>query len=829
MKKNALFVLSLCLCCVGYSLQAQAIYEDNFDANLTMASNSAYNVSLDNGNLKIDGNGSAGAYNALQYDVHNGGTLTTFDMSAMPQLYIKARGTGAPVLRIDVKDTDGYLSNLQANYATLTENFAIYTYDFVGDFLDGGYGGSPCTSAEAPCTVNPASIANLIVFVNDAVGGYNGTVEIDWISIGEPLEEAEPTPPSIRYNQVAYHTGREKLINITAEGDFAPIAFSVFDDVGGEVLAGTTGTNQVWTESGEYVTTIDISAIDTEGNYTLVANGDTIDLTITESGYEALSDAAFKYYYFNRASTEITAAYGGAYARNSGLPDDVVIVHPSAASPTRPAGTIISAPKGWFDAGDYNKYIVNSGISTYTLLAAFEHFTSYFQGRNFDIPESTNQLPDLLDEVKWNLDWMLAMQDPEDGGVYHKLTGLNFAGIIMPEDYTADRYVVQKTTAAALNLAAVTAVAARIYADYETQLPGYSAQLLAASVNAYNWALANPTIYYQQPADVFTGEYGDNNVTDEFQWAAVELFITTGDQTYGNAINISAIGNGVPFWGYTAPLALISIAAHESDLAGAIDVNAANAKLLETVDQLKTKVNGSPMRVAMGSGDFSWGSNGQASNQLMLLLMGYQMTGDESLLSAAFTASDYLLGRNATGYCFVSGFGDTPMLNPHHRISEADAVAAPVPGMVAGGPHSGQQDGCTGYASNAPARSYVDTWCSYSTNEVTINWNAPLLYAFTALHIFQNNLILSTDDIAQNENTKELLLYPNPTTQQLNIKLADHEELQVTVYSLDGKSLLNTDLKDGVDAIDVSMLTNGLYIVKATTGNVTFVKQFIKK
>src|SRR5690606_4601775 len=139
-------------------------------------------------------------------------------------------------------------------------------------------------------------------------------------------------------------------------------------------------------------------------------------------------------------------------------PDTEVEVHASAASADRPAGTVISAPRGWYDAGDYNKYIVNSGISTWTLLAALEHFPTFWRQRDVNIPESGDAVPDLLDEARWNLLWMLDMQDPADGGVYHKLTTLRFGGMEMPERDTARRYVVQKTTAATLDFAAVMAM-----------------------------------------------------------------------------------------------------------------------------------------------------------------------------------------------------------------------------------------------------------------------------------------------------------------------------------------------------------------------------------
>ncbi len=165
-----------------------------------------------------------------------------------------------------------------------------------------------------------------------------------------------------------------------------------------------------------------------------------------------MHDAAIKAYYFNSASQQLDPAYAGVWARPAGHPDDQVKIHASAASASRPTGTVVQSPKGWYDAGDYNKYVVNSGISTFTLLDAWTDFKDFYRERQWTIPESGNSMPDLLDEVVWNLDWMSTMQDPADGGVYHKLTNLNFDGTVMPHQAVAPRYLVQKTTAASFKL-----------------------------------------------------------------------------------------------------------------------------------------------------------------------------------------------------------------------------------------------------------------------------------------------------------------------------------------------------------------------------------------
>ena len=809
-------------------VETVSLYQDQFEANLTTASNSAYTSTLSNGNLKIVANGTAGAYNSFLYNLHNAGTEINADVSELPTIYIKAKANNRPTFRVDMIDSRGFATNAKAVSAAFTDEFAIYELKFEGKFEDGGFGGTPCEVGSGPCSVDATSISNLAFYVDDATGGYEGTIEIDWLSIGEPVEASLPRGKNIRYNQVGYHLDREKLINVTADDNFNALPYTVTNANGANVMSGNTTVPQLWSESGEYVATIDVTSINTVGTYTLTVEGKSIDFKVSEDTYKALSEAAFKYYYFNRASTAITPEFGGVFARPTGLADTEIYVHSSAASAARPEGTVISAPKGWYDAGDYNKYIVNSGISTYTLLAAFEHYPNVLKTKAYDIPEKTNNIPDLLDEVKWNLDWMLDMQDPNDGGVYHKLTGLNFEGIILPDAYTARRYVVQKSTGAALNFAAVTAMASRIYADYEAQLPGYSAQLLEASKEAYSWAKANPTAYYRQPSDVVTGEYGDNNVTDEFQWAAVELFITTKDSKYGNDISVNSIDSGIPFWNQSNPLALISIVTHADELASSINVNTAKSNFLATANELTSKVNGSPMRVAMGTNDFDWGSNGQASNQLMVLLTAYKVDGNESYLNAAYTASDYLLGRNATGYCFVSGFGDLSMNNPHHRISEGDTIKDAIPGMLAGGPHSGQQDKCSGYPSDLPARSYVDTWCSFSSNEVTINWNAPLFYSTVALSTIEEQASLSTNAPEVTKKANALSVFPNPANEFINIKLDNATSAIVNIYAMDGKLVLATNL-DTSKPLNISTLTKGMYFVKvfsSKSGN--HVAKFIK-
>jgi endoglucanase len=549
---------------------------------------------------------------------------------------------------------------------------------------------------------------------------------------------AAPQPPdgTIKLNQLGFLPGAAKFAVVpdTKAATFAIVKAGTDTVVSRGALAPAAASP----EAGETVRLADFTGLTVPGRYRVRVAGlpDSPAFDIGPGVFRELNAASIRALYFNRSGTALSAKHAGAYARAAGHPDTRVLVHASAASPARPAGTAIASPKGWYDAGDYNKYIVNSGIATWTLLAAWEDFPNVFKAQDLNIPESGNALPDLLDEALWNLEWMLTMQDPADGGVYHKLTNLKFDGMVMPDQATAPRYVVQKTTAAALDFAAVMATASRVLAPYERQVPGLAARMLAASQAAWRWAEAHPRELYEQPKDVVTGEYGDKDVADEFGWAAAELFITTGDAGYYAAMKAPALKATVPSWSQVDGLAWLSLARHRGTLGAAAD----QALIAQRIDTLSASLAGTWKASAYGSAmrptDFIWGSSAVALNQAMVLAQGYRLTGKREYLDAAQAGLDYALGRNALGTSFVTGYGARSPLHPHHRPSVADGVEAPVPGWLVGGPQPGQQDrkDCpVPYPSALPAKSWLDHACSYASNEVAINWNAPLVYVSAAV------------------------------------------------------------------------------------------------
>lgn len=564
--------------------------------------------------------------------------------------------------------------------------------------------------------------------------------------------QAQPSVPNgelkIRLDQLGFYPGAPKCaIVLTDKGG----SFEVQTLNKKTAFKGELKRSLKLDFAGNYTWIADFSAFHIPGRFLLYVPGigNSYPFSIQRSVYRRVADASIKAYYFIRASTPLKEKYAGKWARAEGHPDNKVLVHASAASRERPEGTVISSPRGWYDAGDYNKYIVNSGISTYTLLSLYEDFTEYMKTVRLNIPESGNGIPDLLNETLWNIRWMLTMQDPNDGGVYHKLTNAAFDKMEMPDKATATRYVVQKSTAAALDFTAVMAQASRIFKQYPKELPGFADSCLAAAEKSWDWARKNPDVLYRQnemnqkfSPKITTGEYGDRNVNDEFIWAASELFVTTQNDKYIKEINIIPDAKmPLPSWGQVRLLGYYSILRNSEKLKSYSGLPQLKQRMLEFADGLANGADSTAYETVMDKerSNFIWGSNAVAANEGMALIEAYKLSGNKKYLKYALANLDYLLGKNGTGYSYVTGYGSKTPMHPHHRPSVADDVVDPVPGLLVGGPNPGMQDHVK-VPSVVPDEAYIDNDQAYAVNEIAINWNAPFAYLANAIEALQTQL-----------------------------------------------------------------------------------------
>jgi endoglucanase len=555
--------------------------------------------------------------------------------------------------------------------------------------------------------------------------------------------QAQDLSPNIRINQLGYLPNAVKVAAvINTEADSFQVMTS---DLNTMVFEGVLLPPVYYSSSGEYVSLANFSLLTEPGEYVILVNdlGKSFPFAISSDVFTELSGAGLKAYYFNRASTPVLSEYGGVYAREAGHPDTAVIVLPSAASANRPAGTVISTPGGWYDAGDYNKYIVSSGISVFTLLSAYETYPGYYDTLSLNIPESSNIIPDILDEALWNIKWMMTMQDT-DGGVYNKTTEANFSGFVMPDQVTSTRYVTAKSTAATLDFAAIMAMTARIYKKFDPELADTA---LNKAVKAWQWANEHPNIAFNNPGAsggypaINTGGYGDSGFDDEFFWCASELYITTKDTNYYKEIDFD-MSFALPGWPIVNTLGLLSLLVNKDSLSPFADTNVIETKFLNLVSSVKNNIITSPYRIP---GDFYyWAGNNAFANWGMLFMQAFRHTGDVSYYNAAIYTLDYLLGKNGTTYSFVTSEGSKHPMHIHHRISSADGVTDPVPGLLVCGADAADVNDCgaASYPSTFPACSYLDSECSYSTNEVAIGINAPFAFLTGAIEYeYQRNFI----------------------------------------------------------------------------------------
>ncbi|MBT8297916.1 MAG: glycoside hydrolase family 9 protein, partial [Maribacter sp.] len=405
-------------------------------------------------------------------------------------------------------------------------------------------------------------------------------------------------------------------------------------------------------------------------------------------------------------------------------PDDSVAFHSSSGKKVG----FLNSPGGWYDAGDYNKYVVNGSFPLGQFYLFQEQYPNIIADGELHIPESGNGVGDYLDELKYEMDWLLTMQD-EDGGLFHKLTALNFEAMIMPHEANSQRFIVGKGTAATLDFAAC---AAQAYRMFENTDAIYAQNCLLASKKAYAWALKNPNAEFLNPEGVSTGQYGDKNFDDEWFWANAELFISTQNEKYLNALTKDPFNfefvPGDNWTKFMRFMGMFTLLENKKVLPQEV-FESLKTGILRTADELVKRTQ--ELDYFQPLDDFQWGSNSDVLNAALLMSQAYRLDPKPDYLIAVQHAADYVLGNNATGYSFITGFGHKTPMFIHHRQSEADGIVEPVPGLISGGPNFGKQDTSDGvvYPENAsPMQSWVDQEPSYASNEICLNWNAPLTY-----------------------------------------------------------------------------------------------------
>jgi endoglucanase len=505
--------------------------------------------------------------------------------------------------------------------------------------------------------------------------------------------------------------------------------------------------------AGHQVYLLDFSSLEEPGIYHIESDeGESSPSFKIEPGvYKSLKNSLLKFLYFQRCGMALEEKYTGPYSRPA--------CHMGKVTPLD-GGEKISMPGGWHDAGDYGRYVSAGALAVAHMLYAYEIFPEAFS-ETVNIPESGNGIPDLLNECRYELDFLCLMQD-EDGGLHHKITSRTFCGFVMPDEDPEDMLLFPVTSMSTADFAAVMCIASRVYEKFD---PAFARDCMHRAYLAGQWLLSHPdNTDFHNPEGCNTGEYTDPFDRDERMWAYAELMRTDRDikNEADRSIQASAkqgksrqdiykeafikaadeydsshphydgrsVDDGFG-WVDVSSMAAIALLFDPEKSADDKLISRMEALIMERADAfIDMQDKGYP--VSMKSEDYIWGSNMVASNRADVLIAAALMKGEKKYEQAALNQIHYILGMNAMNTSYVTGFGDHAFKNPHNRVTVADGIDKPIPGEVSGGP-------CTLLAdekiqeildkNTPPQKCYLDDYLSYSTNEITIYWNSSLLFA----------------------------------------------------------------------------------------------------
>jgi endoglucanase len=539
---------------------------------------------------------------------------------------------------------------------------------------------------------------------------------------------------SVRLNSLGFFPLNDKTATISG----ACTAFTIVRVSDGSVrYTGTVAGPLSDAQTGESnLYTADFSALSETGEFYMnVSNGaaslDTsVNFIIDPGAFDAPFVTVFKGMYEWRCGTAVSVTYNGTTWSHAAC-------HLNDANDAQVGGTgsVKPSTKGWHDAGDYNKYTVNAGVTLGMLFMAWEMFGSKINLLSYGLPETAPGYPEFLKELKWETDWLLTMQ-PADGSCYDKVSEVNFCSFELPEYNTETRYFWGVTgTAETAELCAMLAMASRNFRPYDA---AYANTCQNAALKAYNYINTHPTNYQTVITGCGTGDYTSGDADAARIWAAAEMWETTGTGsyltdfetktgTYPGSIVVADFN-----WNNVINLGMYTYVLSTRSGRNASLLASLQNQITSTADGIVSTRNSHPYGRTLGS-NYYWGCNGSVARQAMILQVANQISPKPAYLNTALDAVGYLFGRNMHDRSYVTGVGINPPLHPHHRPSGGDSIVAPWPGYLVGGsPGNKYQDNyeSANMPAGLPAAQYwIDVQDAYSANEVAINWQGALIYA----------------------------------------------------------------------------------------------------
>ncbi|MBN1609373.1 MAG: glycoside hydrolase family 9 protein [Polyangiaceae bacterium] len=538
---------------------------------------------------------------------------------------------------------------------------------------------------------------------------------------GQRLEGHQCVEPAVVFlNTVGFLPERVKQATVLASVDTFEVRRAGDDQV---VYEGQLSKRRMDDDTGQKVRIADFSELTEPGRYvvTVADLRPSDEFRIDDDLYRRPLEASLLGFYGQRCGRELSFEYDDeTYSHAACHEDDASLELVADQQGTR------DGTSGWHDAGDYGKYTVNGAFSLAFLLDAWQHFGDAAFADVEHIPDYAGGLPSVLDEARYEIEWLLKMQF-DDGTVSHQIRPLNYEPAIMPDRDGAQRFFSTASTEATASFAAVMALAARVVEPLDADL---SARCLKAARSSFEWLETHPDTKLTANHEAWPNATYATPSFDDVLWAKTELWATTGDEELLKDIESTlarfSVGDTWD-WSDATNLALFTYALSESDARSTTTVDATRQSVLASANRIVDAAQSSGFGRGLSSYTYNWGSNGVVARSCMNLAVAHRLAGDGAYLDACVHQLDYLLGRNVFGRSMVTGVGRRPPLHPHHRPSQA--LGRAWPGLLVGGPNASSTDNPNLYDGIRPGQAWFDRAEDYYTNEIAINWNAALVYA----------------------------------------------------------------------------------------------------
>ncbi|HDQ44453.1 MAG TPA: endoglucanase [bacterium] len=532
------------------------------------------------------------------------------------------------------------------------------------------------------------------------------------------LGSASAAVADIRLNTLGFLPDYDKKATIVS----ACSDFAVIDAKSGKTVFDGEVTGPFYQKDvDQEVWIADFSPVRKKGRYYLEVPGvgRSVEFPVGEGVYDFAYYTAMRAFYLWRCGTAVEGVHEGQrFAQAACHLDDAYLDFVGPDSSRR------DATGGWHDAGDYNKYVVNAGITVGNLFLAWEDFMDPISRKPLDLPETAPGYPDFLKELKGETDWLLKMQ-LDSGKVSHKISAMGFCGFIMPDEERDKRYFTDWSSTATADFCAMMAMASRIFRPYD---PQYADSCLRAAELSYAFLKAHPDNKRPNQRAFRTGGYGSPDPDDRL-WAAAELWESTGNPDCLEDFETRAAGFEKKIiknwdWAEVRNLGMLTYYFSGREGKNPETVGTIRAEIIAVADTIVRIADGDVYGRPLG-GRYYWGCNGGIARQAVILQAANRISPDPGYINAVLDAAGHLFGRNVYGRSFVTGLGHRPPMHPHDRRSGADGVEPPWPGYVVGGGHS--------------ATDWQDAESDYRTNEIAINWQAALVYLLAGFLSGQEN------------------------------------------------------------------------------------------